>query len=154
YTSQPSPPSPPPAFYETTKSGDAVAALKNSLRPLAFVKRDGDWRHIEASLLVPGDLVTLANGSAVPADCRINHGTIELDQAALTGMECEHVCMPYTYTHDTHIHMHTYLTCRINIYERIGVSHAYILYIHIHIHTQVPSYIYSYTTHTQASLCL
>jgi H+-transporting ATPase len=75
------------AFYETTKSGDAVAALKSSLKPLSTVKRDGEWKHLDAALLVPGDLVTLANGSAIPADCRINAGTIELDQAALTG-EC------------------------------------------------------------------
>ena len=32
-----------------------------------------------------GDLVLLASGSAVPADCVVNHGTIEVDQAALTG---------------------------------------------------------------------
>jgi H+-transporting ATPase len=73
------------AFYETTKSGDAVAALKASLKPLATAKRDGEWKQIDASLLVPGDLVSLGSGSAVPADCRINDGTIELDQAALTG---------------------------------------------------------------------
>lgn len=73
------------AFYETTKSGDAVAALKASLKPLATVKRDGEWKQIDAALLVPGDLVSLGSGSAVPADCRINEGTIELDQAALTG---------------------------------------------------------------------
>jgi H+-transporting ATPase len=73
------------AFYETTKSGDAVAALKASLRPLATVKRDDEWKHIDVSLLVPGDLISLANGSAVPADVRINHGTVEIDQAALTG---------------------------------------------------------------------
>lgn len=73
------------AFYETTKSGDAVAALKASLKPLATVKRDGEWKNIDASLLVPGDLVSLANGSAVPADCLINHGTIELDQSAING---------------------------------------------------------------------
>jgi H+-transporting ATPase len=30
-------------------------------------------------------MVLLANGSSVPADCRLNHGEIELDQAALTG---------------------------------------------------------------------
>eukprot|EP01035_Chromulina_nebulosa_P037328 gene37328-50376_t len=36
------------AFYETTKSGDAVAALKASLRPEATVKRDGIWRSIDA----------------------------------------------------------------------------------------------------------
>ncbi len=73
------------AFYETTKSGDAVAALKASLKPEAVVKRDGTWRSMDASLLVPGDLVLLSTGSAVPADCRINEGTIEVDQAALTG---------------------------------------------------------------------
>ena len=32
-----------------------------------------------------GDLVLLASGSAVPADCVVNHGNIEVDQAALTG---------------------------------------------------------------------
>jgi H+-transporting ATPase len=73
------------AFYETTKAGDAVAALKASLKPEATVKRDGKWGTIDASLLVPGDLVLLASGSAVPADCRVNHGTIEVDQAQLTG---------------------------------------------------------------------
>jgi H+-transporting ATPase len=73
------------AFYETTKAGDAVAALKASLKPVATVKRDGSWSHIEARLLVPGDLISLAPGTAVPADCRINHGTVDVDQAALTG---------------------------------------------------------------------
>ena len=56
-----------------------------SLRPEATVKRDGKWKSIDGSLVVPGDLVLLATGSAVPADCRINHGQIEVDQAALTG---------------------------------------------------------------------
>lgn len=49
------------------------------------MKRDGKWKSIDGSLVVPGDLVLLATGSAVPADCRINHGQIEVDQAALTG---------------------------------------------------------------------
>eukprot|EP01034_Spumella_vulgaris_P039740 gene39740-49112_t len=73
------------AFYETTKAEDAVAALKASLKPEATVKRDGKWRNIDASMLVPGDLVLLASGSAIPADCRVNHGTIDVDQAQLTG---------------------------------------------------------------------
>ena len=73
------------AFYETTKAGNAVAALKASLRPEATVKRDGKWKAIDASVVVPGDLVLLATGSAVPADCRVNEGNIEVDQAALTG---------------------------------------------------------------------
>ncbi len=73
------------AFYETTKAGDAIAALKSSLKPEATVKRDGKWKPMEACLLVPGDLVLLATGSAVPADCRINDGQIDVDQSSLTG---------------------------------------------------------------------
>lgn len=73
------------SYYETTKAGDAIAALKNSLRPTATVKRDGSFQVIDGSLLVPGDTVLLASGSAIPADCRLNHGEIEVDQAALTG---------------------------------------------------------------------
>eukprot|EP01039_Chlorochromonas_danica_P004613 gene4613-biopygen2305 len=72
-------------FYEITKAGDAVAALKKSLKPVATVKRDGKFSNIDAALLVPGDLVLLASGSAVPADCRVNEGEIEVDEAALTG---------------------------------------------------------------------
>lgn len=73
------------AFYETTKAGDAVAALKASLKPEATAKRDGQWVKMNASHVVPGDLVLLASGSAVPADCFINEGTIDVDQAQLTG---------------------------------------------------------------------
>ena len=73
------------AFYETTKAGDAVAALKKQLKPEATVKRDGVWKKIDSALVVPGDLVQLAAGSSVPADCRVNHGSIEVDQAQITG---------------------------------------------------------------------
>jgi H+-transporting ATPase len=73
------------SFYETTKAGDAVAALKSSLKPIATCKRDGKWQNIDGATIVPGDLVLLASGSAIPADCRINSSEIDVDQAALTG---------------------------------------------------------------------
>ena len=57
--------------YETTKAGDAVRALKASLRPQATARRDGVWQTLDAAALVPGDLVLLASGSHVPADCRV-----------------------------------------------------------------------------------
>ena len=72
-------------FYEITKAGDAVAALKASLKPEATVFRDGKFKTMDAGLLVPGDMVLLASGSAVPADCRVNEGEIDVDQAQLTG---------------------------------------------------------------------
>ena len=73
------------SYYETSKAGNVVAAWKASLKPLAFVKRDGRWQNMDATLLVPGDLVKLAAGSAVPADCYVNEGELELDQSILTG---------------------------------------------------------------------
>ena len=72
-------------LLQTTKAADAVAALKNSLKPEATVKRDGKMIKMDATLVVPGDCVLLASGSAVPADCRLNEGQIEVDQAQLTG---------------------------------------------------------------------
>merc|ERR1711966_142396 len=85
-------------FYETTKAADAVEALKNSLKPKATVKRDGKWQIIDGTHVVPGDMVLLASGSAMPADCRVNVreeerakqpdlvvAQIDVDQAALTG---------------------------------------------------------------------
>jgi len=83
-------------FYETVKAGDAVEALKKSLKPKATVKRDGKWQVIDGTTVVPGDMVLLASGSAMPADCRVNVkerepgselavSQIDVDQAALTG---------------------------------------------------------------------
>jgi magnesium-transporting ATPase (P-type) len=50
-------------FYELNKAGNAVAALRDSLKPTATCRRDGRWAVVDATLLVPGDLVLLASGS-------------------------------------------------------------------------------------------
>jgi len=74
------------SFYETQKAGKAVEALKKSLKPTAVVKRDGNWDHnFNAALLVPGDLIQLELGAAIPADCMLNEGVIEADESAMTG---------------------------------------------------------------------
>jgi H+-transporting ATPase len=72
------------AYHESVKAGDAVAALKASLRPTAVCKRDQLWKRIDASLLCPGDKISLCAGSNVPADCRI-HATLDVDQSTITG---------------------------------------------------------------------
>merc|ERR1719440_546260 len=79
-------------------AADAVEALKNSLKPKATVRRDGKWQVVDGRTVVPGDMVLLASGSAMPADCRVNIreeerkkqpdlvvAQIDVDQAALTG---------------------------------------------------------------------
>lgn len=74
------------SFYETNKAGNAIAALKASLKPTAICMRDGQWfKTFDARLLVPGDLVELSSGAAVPADCMLNNGTIDVDESAMTG---------------------------------------------------------------------
>lgn len=48
--------------------------------------RDGKWNNqFDARLLVPGDLIELASGGAIPADCMLNSGTIDVDESAMTG---------------------------------------------------------------------
>ena len=49
------------------------------------VKRDGHWQNIDAKFLVPTDCIALNAGAAVPADCKIISGNVDIDQAALTG---------------------------------------------------------------------
>ena len=73
------------AFHETVKAGDAVAALKQTLIPTCTVKRDDKFITMNATEIVPGDLILLGSGSTVPADCRVNDGQIQVDEAALTG---------------------------------------------------------------------
>jgi len=73
------------AFYEASNAADAIAALKSSLKPRCQAKRDGKWVNFDAKELVPGDVVALNAGAAVPADCEIISGHLEVDQAALTG---------------------------------------------------------------------
>lgn len=73
------------AWREKIKSDNAIAALKSSLKPVATVCRDGKWSNINSRELVPGDLVKLAAGSSVPADCVVHAGPLDVDQSSLTG---------------------------------------------------------------------
>ncbi|KAF8812585.1 plasma membrane H+-transporting ATPase [Phlegmacium glaucopus] len=73
-------------FYEEHNAGNAVKALMDSLAPKAKVKRDGKWVEIEASNLVPGDMISFKIGDIIPADCRLTEAiNVLIDQAALTG---------------------------------------------------------------------
>ncbi len=60
-------------------------ALKARLALTALARRDGAWRTLMASELVPGDVVKLTLGGIVPADIRLLEGNVLLDQSMLTG---------------------------------------------------------------------
>jgi H+-transporting ATPase len=73
-------------FWEEHQAGNAIAALKAKLAINALVERDGAWRSLPASGLVPGDVIRMRLGDIVPADAKLLDGdTIDLDQSALTG---------------------------------------------------------------------
>ncbi|KAI8069618.1 hypothetical protein BC940DRAFT_236689 [Gongronella butleri] len=74
-------------FWEERNAGNAVKALMASLAPECKVKRDNAWKTMEASELVPGDVISIKLGDVIPADGRLvsAHGDVSIDQAALTG---------------------------------------------------------------------
>lgn len=67
------------------RAQSALDLLRNRLSVNASVCRDGTWHRVPARELVPGDVIALTAGDLVPADCMIDEGTVDVDQAALTG---------------------------------------------------------------------
>jgi P-type Ca2+ transporter type 2C len=64
----------------------AIAALTTLTPPQALVRRHGLEQALPASELVPGDLLVLKTGYAVPADARLLSATgLIVNEAALTG---------------------------------------------------------------------
>ncbi|EOA15187.1 hypothetical protein CARUB_v10028575mg [Capsella rubella] len=74
------------SFIEENNAGNAAAALMAGLAPKTKVLRDGKWSEQEASILVPGDIVSIKLGDIIPADARLLEGDpLKVDQSALTG---------------------------------------------------------------------
>lgn len=66
----------------------AIAALQEYSANEATVTRNGIVQRVKAEELVPGDVVTVAVGDRVPADCRlvsVQSNSFAVDQAILTG---------------------------------------------------------------------
>lgn len=73
-------------FTQEYRAEKAIAALKKMAVPLVKVRRDGRVQEISARELVPGDIILLEAGSAVPADARLLEiANLRVQEAALTG---------------------------------------------------------------------
>jgi calcium-translocating P-type ATPase len=73
------------AFVQELQAEKATEALKRYLPPHARVRREGRTMEVEATTLVPGDLVLLSEGDRLSADARLIDGSVEVDMSALTG---------------------------------------------------------------------
>lgn len=71
---------------QESKAEKALEALKSMSAPHARVIRDGKEAVIEASGLVPGDIIKLEAGDFIPADARlIESASLKSEESALTG---------------------------------------------------------------------
>ncbi|XP_021719940.1 ATPase 10, plasma membrane-type-like isoform X1 [Chenopodium quinoa] len=74
------------SFLEENNAGNAAAALMAHLAPKTKVLRDGQWQEQDATILVPGDIISIKLGDIIPADARLLAGDpLKIDQSALTG---------------------------------------------------------------------
>lgn len=71
---------------QESRAEKSLDALKNLSAPHARVIRDGSEKMIDASELVPGDIIRLEAGDHVPADARLLQSvSLKSEESALTG---------------------------------------------------------------------
>ncbi len=73
-------------FFQEFRAASTIAKLLALINTTSMVLRNGQWASIPASEVVPGDLVRLSAGDAVPADGALIEATdLFVDEAALSG---------------------------------------------------------------------
>ena len=73
-------------FVQDYRAAKSLAALRDRSSPDATVVRDGERRRVDAREVVPGDVLVLEQGDAVPADARVTEShSLATDESALTG---------------------------------------------------------------------
>ncbi|MEM2376320.1 MAG: cation-translocating P-type ATPase, partial [Sulfolobales archaeon] len=73
-------------YVQEFRAERTLEALKKLAAPTCKVLRDGEERVIDASLVVPGDILLLSEGDRIAADARVIESVnLEVDEASLTG---------------------------------------------------------------------
>ncbi|MBI5772485.1 MAG: cation-transporting P-type ATPase [Verrucomicrobia bacterium] len=79
------------SFWQEYRAEQALQALKNLLPRQASVVREGQAQRIPATNLVPGDVLLLEEGDAIPADCRLVEAfAVRVNNATVTGESLPH----------------------------------------------------------------
>ena len=73
-------------FYQEYSSSQILKRLAEKVKVMAYVKRGGNIKEVEAAELVQGDVIFLKNGMKVPADARLFRAKdLFANEALLTG---------------------------------------------------------------------
>lgn len=73
-------------YVTESRSEKTIQSLKNLVHPHALVLRDGKVQEVDASEIVPGDMLVLRPGRYVGADARtVDALRLSIDESALTG---------------------------------------------------------------------
>ena len=73
-------------FVQELRAEAALEALRQMTTTTSTVRRDGRTARVDATHLVPGDIVVLGAGDRVPADGRLlSASSLEVQEASLTG---------------------------------------------------------------------
>ncbi|MFP8958938.1 cation-translocating P-type ATPase [Natrialbaceae archaeon A-CW3] len=73
-------------FAQDYRAEQSIQALAELSTTYAVVRRNGEKVEIDATTVVPGDVVFLESGDIVPADARlVEESNLQVDEAALTG---------------------------------------------------------------------
>ncbi|ELZ32408.1 P-type ATPase, translocating [Halogeometricum pallidum JCM 14848] len=73
-------------FVQEYRAERSLEALRELAAPSVMVYRDGARQDVDISEVVPGDVLVLEQGDAVPADARIaESASLQVDEAPLTG---------------------------------------------------------------------
>ena len=74
------------SFWQEHGASRALNLLLQTVHTTCDVRRDGVEQAIPRDAVVPGDLLVLAAGASIPADCRLlEQRDLSLDESALTG---------------------------------------------------------------------
>ncbi|HMR50230.1 MAG TPA: HAD-IC family P-type ATPase [Arachnia sp.] len=73
-------------FIQEGRAASALESLRTMMTAEAECLRDGSWVVVDATELVPGDVIRVRSGARVPADARLLVASnLQVDEAALTG---------------------------------------------------------------------
>jgi Ca2+-transporting ATPase len=73
-------------FVQEYRAEQSLEALRKLAAPSVAVYRDGARREVDITEIVPGDVLVLEQGDAVPADARlVESASLQVDEAPLTG---------------------------------------------------------------------